>query len=149
MKTFCQLYVHLVWCPFQRKPLLKPSFQNILYQYMGRYLLNHDCKPIRNNGVEDHIHLLCGYPPTLSVSKIVEGIKSSSSLWIGEKNLLEKNFSWQDGYAGFSVSKKDLARVCAYFDNQKEHHKKRSLEEEITAMRKIFNLDVVSEMDLG
>ena len=84
----------------------------------------------------------------MAVSKIMEGLKSSSSLWIGEKNLLGKDFSWQDGYAGFSVSKRDLARVCAYVDNQKEHHKRRSLAEEIDAMRKIFNLDVVSEMQL-
>ena len=99
--------------------------------------------------MEDHIHIVCGYLPSMAVAKLVEGLKSSSSLWIGEKGLLGQNFSWQDGYAGFSVSKRDLFRVCAYVDNQKEHHKKRSLAQEIEAMRRIFNLDVVSEMDLA
>ena len=41
-----------------------------------------------------------------------------------------KQFGWQDGYAGFTVSKSNIPDVIIYIRNQREHHRKRSFQEE-------------------
>ena len=46
------------------------------------------------------------------------------------------NFQWQDGYGAFSVSLSQLDDVIAYIRGQREHHKKRTFEEEFLALLK-------------
>lgn len=41
-----------------------------------------------------------------------------------------KNFAWQVGYAGYSVSQSKVEVVKRYIERQKEHHKKISFREE-------------------
>ncbi len=41
-----------------------------------------------------------------------------------------KKFGWQEGYGAFSVSASQMSRTIAYINNQKEHHRKRTFEEE-------------------
>ncbi len=43
-------------------------------------------------------------------------------------------FSWQLGYGCFSVSVSNLDVVTAYIDNQEEHHKKHSFQDEFCAL---------------
>ena len=43
-------------------------------------------------------------------------------------------FAWQVGYGAFTVSKSQLGHVLAYVDNQEEHHRRRSFQEEYRAM---------------
>jgi putative transposase len=40
------------------------------------------------------------------------------------------DFSWQRGYAVFSISHTHVEALGAYIDNQAEHHRKRTFEEE-------------------
>jgi len=42
-----------------------------------------------------------------------------------------RNFHWQDGYGAFSVAKSDVAELKKYIAGQKEHHRKRSFQEEL------------------
>ena len=43
------------------------------------------------------------------------------------------DFSWQNGYGAFTVSYSISDDVSKYIRNQKEHHRKMSLEEEYVA----------------
>jgi predicted subunit of tRNA(5-methylaminomethyl-2-thiouridylate) methyltransferase len=45
-----------------------------------------------------------------------------------------KDFSWQEGYAAFSVSSSNLNRVILYIQNQEAHHRKSDFEEEFRAL---------------
>ena len=57
--------------------------------------------------------------------------KKNSSLWIKTKGATFRGFQWQDGYGAFSISKADLPHLKSYLANQKEHHRKRSFQEEL------------------
>jgi putative transposase len=76
------------------------------------------------NGVEDHLHLLAAMTATMSIAEIVGKIKGSSSKWVHETFPDRSRFAWQRGYAAFSVSESQVARVAAYIDRQKIHHAK-------------------------
>ena len=45
-----------------------------------------------------------------------------------------KGFSWQEGYGAFSVSPSQVPTVKKYIGNQQAHHRKRTFEEEFTAL---------------
>jgi putative transposase len=45
-----------------------------------------------------------------------------------------REFSWQEGYGAFSVSPSQIEVVKAYIQNQAQHHRKRSFEEEFGAL---------------
>ena len=47
-----------------------------------------------------------------------------------------RQFEWQRGYGGFSVSKSNLSAVIRYIRNQETHHKKMTYDEELIALLK-------------
>ncbi len=44
------------------------------------------------------------------------------------------DFQWQNGYAAFSVSESNCADVRRYIENQMEHHRKMTFQEELRAL---------------
>ena len=85
---------------------------------------------LKVGGVEDHVHALVTAPPTIAPFQIAQLLKGISSKWIHEEFASLKNFSWQDGYGGFTVSKSNIPSVIKYIDNQREHHRKKTFQEE-------------------
>jgi putative transposase len=66
----------------------------------------------------------------LSLSKLIEEIKSSSSKWIKTKEPRFAQFHWQNGYGEFSVSQSNLNTVIRYIRQKEEHHRKVTFQEE-------------------
>ena len=108
---------------------------------MGGVIKNNGGIPFMINGVSDHVHILASLPRTIALSKYVENIKRTSSKWIKSKGLHYKNFAWQNGYAGFSVSSSKKEVVTTYIANQKEHHKTQTYKEEVLQFLKEYNID--------
>lgn len=73
--------------------------------------------------------------------KLVEQVKSSSSKWIKSKGDGYVNFYWQDGYGAFSVNPKGIERVTAYIKNQKQHHQKKTFQDEYRAYLKKYEIE--------
>lgn len=72
----------------------------------------------------------------LSVAEAVGKIKANSSRWVHESFPDSHDFAWQTGYAAFTVSLSALDEVIRYVDNQEEHHRKTTFEEELAAFLK-------------
>ena len=83
-------------------------------------------------GMPNHVHLAIALPPTMSVSEVMSVFKSNSSRWLKQKGV--KRFAWQTGYGAFSFGLRQLEQVRRYIDNQAEHHKKCTFEEEFLDM---------------
>jgi putative transposase len=82
------------------------------------------------NSVEDHVHILHRLSRTITISKAVEEFKKSTSKWLKSQSPDLANFSWQSGYGAFSVSESNLNSVTAYIQNQREHHRTKSFQDE-------------------
>lgn len=81
-------------------------------------------------GHYDHIHIMCKLSKKIALMKLLEEVKKNSSKWIKTKHEKYANFYWQDGYAAFSVNPQDVDKVVDYIACQKEHHSKKSLQDE-------------------
>jgi REP element-mobilizing transposase RayT len=128
--TFTQLYIQLVFAVKYRRALLHESIQAHVFEYMSGILTNLNHKSIIVNGVEDHVHILFGLNPAVSISDTVHDVKRSSSLHINKEGLCPDKFAWQEGYGAFSYSRSQVKRVYQYILHQKEHHYKQSFKEE-------------------
>ena len=97
-----------------------------------------------SGGVEDHVHLLIGYRPTLKISDFIREMKKASSAWAVQH--LEPLFAWQDGYAAFSVSASQNDRVRIDIGNQQEHHRQRSFREELKELLTRHDIEFSPEL---
>ncbi len=86
------------------------------------------------NGVEDHVHCLLQLHPTQNVSAVVHLLKGGSTFWLNQNKLINHEFKWQDGYAAYSISPSMIKMVINYINKQEEHHRVKSLVDELNVM---------------
>jgi putative transposase len=132
--TFTCLQYHVVFSTKRREPWLRPDFEERLWAYLGGIARQNELKPLLIGGVEDHIHMLLGLPPAVSVSQALQQIKGGSSGWIKQNLPGCKGFAWQDGYGAFSLSKSQEPQVQEYIRGQREHHRTKTFQEEYRAL---------------
>ena len=128
--TYTKLYTHCIFTPKGRHSILNDYIRENVHKYIYGIINGLKCKTIVINGTEDHIHILMGFIPTLSISDIMRDIKRSSALYINSNHLLHTNFSWQEGYGAFTVGYRELDNVYHYILNQDTRHSKASFKEE-------------------
>ncbi|MBF0246065.1 MAG: transposase, partial [Planctomycetes bacterium] len=78
-----------------------------------------------------HIHIACELSRTMTISKLMEEIKKTSSAWIKKQDAAFGSFAWQAGYGAFSLGQSQLADLINYIDNQQTHHQKKTFKEEL------------------
>ena len=108
--SFNQIYIHFVIVVKDRAKLITPTLEPILHKYIS----------------------------SISPSSLMLWVKQHFTKFLKNEGLC-KNFSWQEGYASFSYSKSQVKDVYNYIANQKEHHRKRTTQEEIDDIIKKFN----------
>jgi putative transposase len=128
--TFTQMYVQFVFAVQNREAVLTKDIRKRVFEYMSGIITNLKHKSIIVNGTSNHVHILLGLNPSISVSDTVHDVKRSSSLFINNDKLCPYRFSWQEGYGGFTYSRSQIDEVYNYIENQESHHKKRTFREE-------------------
>lgn len=129
-QSLARLHIHLVFSTKNREPIITDAVRDALHAYLATVLQNLGCAPVLINSVEDHAHLLFDLARTVSVSQAVEDVKTASSKWIKTQGPEFAGFAWQSGYGAFAVSESNVDAVREYIANQREHHRKKSFQEE-------------------
>jgi putative transposase len=139
--TFTQLYIHLVFAVKNRETVLSKNIRNRVFEYMSGIANNMKHKSIIINGVTDHVHILLGLNPAISISDTVHDLKRNSSLFINNEKLSIGRFSWQEGYGGFTYSRSQLHDIYHYIEHQEEHHKKKTFQAEYIGFLEKFGIE--------
>ncbi len=129
-QSLANIIVHLVFSPKGRRQLLRDAELRQLHAYITGILKNLDSPLLQINSVRDHIHNLFAQTKNHAPAKIVEQLKTASSVWIKEQNACYADFAWQGGYGEFSVSPIHIETVRAYIRNQPEHHRQEDFQTE-------------------
>ena len=87
------------------------------------------------------MHILLELSRTVSVSTAAEEVKKSSSKWIKTRGAEFAGFAWQSGYGAFAVSQSNVAAVREYIAGQREHHRRKSYQEEYRAFLKRHHVE--------
>ena len=129
-QSLAKIMIHLIFCTNERIPFIHDGIKKELYHYLTALIREMDCIPDEINGTQDHVHVLFRLSRTHSIAKVVEHVKAVSSLWMKEQDVNLRNFSWQRGYAAFSVGISNFTSIKRYIQNQEEHHRTTTLESE-------------------
>jgi len=131
--TYLSLHYHLVFSTKHREPWIEASWRTRFHEYLGGTVHGLGGVPLIIGGVSDHVHLLVALKATHRFSDFVRELKKASSVWVHEEMKLAA-FSWQEGYAAFTVSATARDDVRDYIAQQEEHHRGRTFCDELKAM---------------
>lgn len=129
-QSLSRILIHSVFSTKNREPyLIDPGISESLYAFMGSTAKNLGCNPIQIGGHRDHVHLLTTFSRTTRPADFIKEVKRVSSVWMKEEGGAA-TFSWQKGYGCFSVSEERVPSVVSYIENQTEHHRTKTFQEE-------------------
>lgn len=123
MAAFWRHTYHLVWATHCRAQLISDQSEPWLHHFLADKARELKCEVWAVNGMADHVHMVVGIPPALSVSEMVHALKGASSHAMNA-NLAPNapTFAWQRGFGSLTVSHGNRAAAIAYVENQKQHH---------------------------
>jgi len=100
----------------------------------GHRLLAADCTP-------NHIHLLISFSKNDALSATMRELKASTSRWMKERDSSLRAFQWQEGYGAFSIGASQIPALRSYLQRQKEHHKRRTFEDEYLTLIERYEME--------
>ena len=138
--SFISCHIHYVFSTKDRQKLLTPDIQERLYPYLGGIARTNNMKALTVGGVKEHVHMLVSLPSTISIAKGIQLIKGGASKWVNEELNLRNRFEWQVGYGAFSIGISQVEKTISYIENQEEHHRTKTFQEEFLAFLQRHNI---------
>lgn len=132
------LYTHFVFTTLHRLPLILEENRQRIEKYLTGIVNNNNCQLYAIYANPEHVHFLVSRSPAMDEERLAGIVASASSRFINENNLCVGNFQWQMSCSAFSVSKKDVDKVCKYILGQKAHHHKQTFDEEYQLFLKFY-----------
>jgi REP element-mobilizing transposase RayT len=139
-QSLSKVIIHVIFSTKERHPYFDPQIRKDLHAYLSEVARNADCECHRAGGVADHVHLAMRLSRTITIAQLIEKLKTTSSKWLKTQNRELSRFSWQRGYACFSVGPQQLDKLCEYIDDQEEHHRARSFKQELRSFLKKYGV---------
>jgi len=130
-QTLVSLLLHIIFSTKLREDFITPEIEPNLYAYLGGIARKHGSRLLGAGGTANHVHLLISQSKNIALSDLMEELKKSSSVWIKTQGKEFANFHWQDGYGAFSIGASQIPAVKTYLARQKEHHRKKTFQEEL------------------
>ena len=137
------LYTHFIFTTFLRMNLILEKNRQRIEKYITGIVNNSGCHLYAIYANPEHVHFLVSRAPNLDDESLATIIANSSERFINENKLCTVFFQWQDSCSAFSVSKRDIPKVCNYIRNQNEHHKHHSYAEEYANFLKFYQQTII------
>lgn len=129
-QSFTNLLYHIIFSTKERRRIITSEHQLRLYDYIGGVLRRIDGISLGINGAEDHVHVFAKLRPDRALSDVLRDLKSNASGWMHDVFPELSDFSWQRGYAVFTVSESNADAVQRYIERQQDHHQRISFRDE-------------------
>ena len=140
-QSLSKVLLHVVFSTKNRDRIISKNIQPKLYAYTAGICRKIKSQAYRVGGTDNHIHIACSLPRTLTISKLLEELKKSSSKWLKAQDDNLKTFSWQAGYGAFSLGQSQIDDLLKYIDNQEQHHKIKTYKEELKDLLHKYNIE--------
>lgn len=138
------LYTHFIFSTLHRAPLISETNRERIEKYMTGIVNNYDSQLYAIFANPKHARFLVSRSPKLSEEHLASTVAESSQSFINQNKLCRTQFAWQQSASAFSVSKKDVHKVCSMdamhkcILNQPEHYRKISFKEEYETFIKFY-----------
>jgi len=139
-QSHANILVHYVFSTKNRHRWITDEIRPWLHAYITGIVKNCGGTLLRVNSVEDHIHILMNLGRTITIANMVKEMKTSSTTWIKQNSAKHQQFHWQTGYGAFSISHGNKDGLIKYIDNQKEHHRTITFQEEYRRLLEMYEI---------
>ena len=114
---------HIVWITKYRKPVLSGEVAERLRELVRQICMADEITIVKGHVSKDHVHILVSSPPSISVSKIVQKLKGTTSYkLLREFATLHKKFwghhLWARGYFVATTGTVTDKVIMEYIENQ-------------------------------
>jgi len=123
------MHVHLVFVTKYRKKVFENRHTTRLNDIFSDICMKFEATLLECNGEEDHVHLLIEYPPKVTVSKLVNNLKTISSRMLRREypeiqSRYFKNALWTPSYFAGSCGGAPLEIIKQYVQSQRTINKR-------------------------
>lgn len=139
-QSLSKILLHLVFSTKDRRQSIPAELRGELHAYLAEACRALGCDAFRVGGTRDHVHIACSLPRTMSVAKLLEEIKKTSSAWMKARDPRCRDFAWQAGYGAFSLGHSQLKALKRYIDAQVEHHRSRAFRDELVELLQRYEI---------
>lgn len=115
--------------------------KDALCNHIRDYATDKNIHLINVNGWLDHLHCLISLSADQNIATIMNLIKGESSFWANRNLSWSERFGWQDDYFAVSVSRSHEEAVNRYIENQEDHHRLKSFQEEYDEFLKKYGFE--------
>ncbi len=141
-QSLVRAYLHIVFSTKNRQRFLTDkTVRQECHAYLAGACKNMGSPSIKIGGADDHVHILCFLSKTQSIADLVKELKRESSKWAKTKGPEMASFYWQNGYGAFSISPSHVEALKKYIENQEEHHRKESFQDEFRRLLTKYGLE--------
>jgi REP element-mobilizing transposase RayT len=141
-QSLANILCHLTFSTKGRRRLIRHEMEDELHRYLAGTCRKLGCPAIEIGGTDDHVHVAFSLARTVTIAKFVEELKKNSSKWIKTQGEPYRYFAWQAGYGVFSVGASGLTNLRRYVQNQKDHHKHVSFQDEFRALCARYSVEI-------
>jgi putative transposase len=139
-QSLAKVYLHIVFSTKNRQPFLADkTLREECHAYLAGTCKNLGSPSLKVGGVADHVHILCFLSKTQAIADLVKELKRESSQWLKTKGL--SSFYWQNGYGAFSISPSHIDALREYIQNQEEHHRTESFQDEFRRLLEKYEVE--------
>jgi putative transposase len=139
-QSLSQVIIQIIFSTKDRHPWLDSIIRPKMHAYLATVCRDCACEAYRVGGVADHVHIAARLARTISQADLLEKIKKTSSAWIKSQGEQYRSFFWQGGYGAFSIGWSQLEDLLRYIDNQEEHHRRETFQEEYLHMLRKYRV---------
>jgi putative transposase len=122
------IHVHFVFVTKYRREVFTKEILDDLRPIFANVCVDFEAELIEFDGEDDHVHLLVNYPPTISISNLVNSLKGVSSRMVRKKNYpgirkkLWGGALWSPSYFAGSCGGAPIAVIRQYIEQQQAPH---------------------------
>lgn len=88
--TYSKLHAQIIFAVKGRSNFIQNEWRDELFKYISGIVDGKSQKLYSIGGMPDHIHLLIGFKPSISLSDLMRDIKSNSSAFVNRKRFINR-----------------------------------------------------------
>ena len=124
--SFTRMRYHFVTATKAREPWLTERVRAFVEGVMNEKADEIGGEIMTAGGIEDHEHIIAAVKPSVAAADFISRLKSESSRRVHREFPSLGDFSWQQGYGGFTLWPGRMGKIIEYVENQESHHRRGS-----------------------
>jgi putative transposase len=128
--SYIKIMVHAVWGTKNRQPVLSTDKRSLLFDHIKSNSKEKEIYLDCISGYTNHVHCLISLGVDQNIAKVMQLLKGESSYWSNKEGILSQKLIWADEFFAASVSQSAIPKVRAYIQNQEEHHRTETFQQE-------------------